>query len=59
MSTRRDYIEIAAALNQAQTEAETDCARDGIRAAAEAIALLFAANSRGFDEELFLKNCGF
>ena len=59
MSTRRDYVDIAEALRGANEDAETDCEREGIRHAADAVSRLFASNSRGFDEELFMRNCGF
>jgi len=63
VSSRRDYVDVAAAIRKAWDSApvyytQPELPRAGIALAAVEISALFAENSRQFDRELFLRNCG-
>ena len=56
--TRQDYILLAEALSVAGSRADNEDMDAQWQTDCEAIAGALAAQSRGFDRELFLRNCG-
>lgn len=56
--TRKDYIEIAAAVMRAWNSCDTDDERAGVRAVAQSLADLLSGHSSQFDVALFMRNCG-
>ena len=57
--TRRDYLAMAAAINEDRARFDEDGAcRFGVESAAKALAEVLAANNPRFDRERFLAACG-